>query len=235
MRTFLTADWRNLLMLNYAVEPDLLSPYIPSGVELDSWNGKTYVSMVGFLFLRTRVRGLWVPLHSNFEEVNLRFYVRKRTPEGWRRGVVFIKEIVPRRLIATVARVCYNEAYAAMPMRHRIELENGGLVEYSWRYQGNWNCLRASAVGEPYMPDANSHEEFITEHYWGYTRQRNGSCKEYNVDHMQWKVWRAQQPGLNCDVAALYGERFVEPLRGVPESAFVAQGSEVRVGDGSVL
>jgi hypothetical protein len=193
MRTFLTADWRYLLMLNYVVDPELLRPHVPPGVELDFWNGRTYLSMVGFLFQRTRVKGLSAPFHTDFEEVNIRFYVRRRTPEGWRRGVVFIKEIVPRRIIATVARVCYNESYAAMPMRHRIDIENGSLrngvvVEYAWRHKGEWNTLRATAIGAPRSPDDNSEEEFITEHYWGYTAQRSGGCAEYRVEHPRWIV-----------------------------------------------
>jgi uncharacterized protein len=235
MRGFLTAEWRHLLMLNYAVEPDLLRPHVPSGVELDAWNGKTYLSMVGFLFLRTRVLGLWMPWHSNFEEVNLRFYVRRRTPEGWRRGVVFIKEIVPRQLIAAVARLHYNEPYAAMPMRHSIAIGNGGSVEYAWRYRGRWNLLRAATIGAPYSPEEGSEEEFITEHYWGYTAQRNGGCQEYHVDHARWNVWQVRDAALQCDTAALYGVKFVKPLGSLPQSAFVAEGSPVTVGSGAAF
>jgi hypothetical protein len=240
MRKFLTADWRHLLMLNYVVEPDLLRPRVPSGVELDAWNGKTYLSLVGFLFQHTRVLGWRVPFHTDFEEVNLRFYVRRRTPEGWRRGVVFVKEIVPRQLIATVARIRYNEPYAAMPMRHRIELQNGrlrsgGLVEYAWRRQGQWNALRATPIGAPHSPIENSEEEFITEHYWGYTAQRNGGCAEYHVDHARWNVWQTQEAALHCDAASLYGPKFARPLSAPPESAFVAEGSPVVVSAGTAL
>ena len=197
MRKFLTAEWRYLLMLNYVVEPDLLRPHVPAGVELDAWNGKTYLSMVGFLFQETRVLGWRAPFHINFEEVNLRFYVRRRTDEGWRRGVVFIKEIVPRRLIATVARMCYNEPYVAMPMRHQLEIENGrlrngGSVEYAWRHQGRWNAMRAATIDAAHPPIENSEEEFITEHFWGYTAQRNGGCAEYRVEHPR---WNAEHPG----------------------------------------
>src|SRR5262245_20887686 len=110
-RDFLTADWRYLVMINYEVDPEILHPYIPGGTELDQWQGRTFVSVVGFLFLRTRVLGLTIPFHHNFEEVNLRFYVRRRAIEGWRRGVVFIREIVPRWAIAAVAREFYNENY----------------------------------------------------------------------------------------------------------------------------
>jgi hypothetical protein len=139
------------------------------------------------------VLGWQAPFHANFEEVNLRFYVRRRAPDGWRRGVVFIREIVPRRLIATVARLCYNEPYAAMPMRHHIDLENGelrggGSVEYAWRHQGRWNAIRAATIGAPHSPPQNSKDEFITEHYWGYTPQRNGGCVEYRVEHARWDV-----------------------------------------------
>lgn len=240
MRTFLTADWRYLLMLNYVVGSDLLRPHVPNGVELDAWNNRTYLSMVGFLFHRTRVMGWRVPHYTDFEEVNLRFYVRKRTPEGWRRGVVFIKEIVPRHLIAAVARACYNEPYAAMPMRHRIEIKNGQLrsgasVEYAWRHQGRWNALRATAIGAPYSPRENSEEEFITEHYWGYTAQRNGACAEYHVDHPRWNVWQTEGAALDCEVAALYGPKFAGPLRAPPHSAFIAEGSPVTVGAGAAV
>ena len=237
MRKFLTAEWRHLLMINYAVDPKLLLPHIPNGVELDTWNAKTYVSMVGFLFLRTRVMGLRIPLHSNFEEVNLRFYVRKRSPEGWRRGVVFLKEIVPRALIATVARIGYNEPYATMPMRHRIEIDNEGasLVEYSWRFNGRWNSLSGKTAGAPCRAREGSEEEFITEHYWGYTAQSDGRCKEYQVEHARWLIWRAENVALNCDVASICGAKFVQPLNSPPRSAFIADGSPVTVGSGEFL
>ena len=227
-------------MLNYVVEPDLLRAYCPNGVELDTWNDKYYVSMVGFQFLQTRVCGLCLPWHRDFEEVNLRFYVRRRSADGWRRGVVFINEIVPRQLIATVARLCYNEPYVAMPMRHAIDMENGqlrngGAVEYSWRYQGEWNSLRATVVGAPQPLTQASEEEFITEHYWGYTAQPNGECKEYHVDHPRWNVWQVRDASLRCSVASLYGAKFVGPLGVSPASAFVAQGSMVTVGPGVLL
>ena len=232
MHAFLTAEWRYLLMLSYEVEPDALRPHVPKGVELDAWEGKTFVSMVGFLFQRTRVMGVPAPLHTDFEEVNLRFYVRRHAPDGWRRGVVFIKEIVPRRLIAAVARARYNEPYSAMPMRHRVETEGSGLVEYAWRYRGEWNAMRAVTTGAPLSPLENSKEEFITEHYYGYTAQRDGGCAEYKVEHPRWNVWQAKEADLKCDVASLYGQKFVGPLRREPESAFVAEGSAVVVGSG---
>jgi uncharacterized protein YqjF (DUF2071 family) len=125
-RIFLTAEWRYLAMLNYEVDPAVLARRVPFGTELDTLNGKTFVSIIGFLFLKTRFLEIPVPLHQVFEEVNLRFYVRRRAEEGWRRGVVFVKEIVPRWAIAAVARRCYEENYVAMPMRHQIELDGAG-------------------------------------------------------------------------------------------------------------
>jgi hypothetical protein len=237
MRAFLTAEWRYLLMLNYAIEPRFLRAYVPQGVELDDWNGTTYVSMVGFLFQQTRVKGWRIPGHVNFEEVNLRFYVRRQAEEGWRRGVVFIREIVPRPLIATIAKICYEEPYLAMPMRHRIGLENGNLrdgaeVKYEWRHQDHWDSLSASVVGNSQIVAEGSEEEFITEHYWGYTQRKNGGCSEYKVEHPHWTIWRTRDPALRCDVASLYGEEFAEVLA-KPKSAFVAEGSAVTVYDGA--
>ncbi|HTO08358.1 MAG TPA: DUF2071 domain-containing protein, partial [Myxococcota bacterium] len=117
---FLTAEWRDLAMLNYEIDPAVLEPRVPAGTELDAWSGRTFVSVVGFRFLRTRVLGVPVPYHVDFDEVNLRFYVRRKSGADWRRGVVFVKEIVPRRAIALVARVAYAENYVAHPMRHSI-------------------------------------------------------------------------------------------------------------------
>lgn len=227
-------------MLNYVVDPELLRRYVPPGTELDDRDGTTYLSIVGFLFQRTRVLGVPIPLHRNFEEVNLRFYVRRRVAEGWRRGVVFIKEIVPRHAIATVARLCYDEPYVAMSMRHRIDAEGGilrpgGAVEYAWRYQGRWNSLRAVTEGVPQPLVEGSEAEFIAEHYWGYTARRRGGCSEYEVEHEPWRVWRVVRSQLDCAIETVYGPQFVEPLRGPPASAFVADGSPVRVRAGMRL
>ena len=231
---FLTAAWRYLAMLNYEVDPALLAHHVPNGTELDSWNGRTYVSMVGFLFLDTRLLGIPIPLHRNFEEVNLRFYVRRKGPEGWRRGVVFIREIVPRIAIATIARVVYNENYVAMPMRHRIDerdgtLADGGTVEYGWRLHGEWNTLGVSTIGEAAPLVTGSEEEFITEHYWGYAAQRDGGCVEYRVEHPSWRIWQVAGARLRCDVERLYGAEFAGALGAAPTSAFLADGSPIVV------
>src|SRR5215210_8688958 len=141
-RPFLNAEWRYLVMLNYATDPALVAGYAPVGTELDSWNGTTVVSVVGFLFLNTRVLGVRVPFHHSFEEVNLQFYVRRQDTRGqWRRGVVFVKEIVPRRAVAMIARRFYNENYVAMPMRHAVDAMRGAFT-YKWKYAGVWNHLR---------------------------------------------------------------------------------------------
>ena len=225
-RIFLTAEWRSLVMLNYAIDPGVLAGYLPRGLELDLWRGGALVSMVGFLFLKTRVLGVPVPFHQDFEEVNLRFYVRRRTPDGWRRGVVFVSEIVPRTAIAVTARAFYNEPYRAMPMRHRI---GGGEFSYSWKFHGRWHSLGARVSGEPQPLVPGSAEEFIFEHYWGCTRQRDGGTVEYEVGHPAWRVWTAKSAQLDCDIAALYGPAFVPALSAVPSSAFVAEGSPVIV------
>ncbi|HEY8461486.1 MAG TPA: DUF2071 domain-containing protein [Blastocatellia bacterium] len=236
-REFLAAEWRRLAMINYEVDPAVLLPFVPRGVELDAWNNRHFVSVVGFLFLKTRVLGLPIPFHRDFEEVNLRFYVRRRAEDGWRRGVVFIKEIAPRWAIATVARLVYNENYAARRMRHRADLRGGtiapnGSVEYSWRDGGSWHHVRAKTEGDARPLVAGSEEEFITEHYWGYAAQRDGGCVEYRVEHPRWRVWRTSEAAFECDVKRVYGRRFVECLGAKPASAFVADGSAVVVRKG---
>jgi uncharacterized protein YqjF (DUF2071 family) len=164
-------------MLNFEIDPGAITDLVPSGTELDSWNGTTFISLVGFRFLNTRVLGVGIPFHKNFSEVNLRFYVRRKTEGAWRRGVVFIKEVVPRRAIAWVARMVYNENYVALPMRHEmlrpVATSSPGRATYEWRYEGRWQQLSLRFSGSSFMPAEDSQECFITEHHWGYARQRD--------------------------------------------------------------
>jgi uncharacterized protein len=216
-------------MLNYAVDPKIVAPMVPPGTEIDFDNGETFLSVVGFLFVDTRVLGLPIPLHRDFEEVNLRFYVRKKSADTWRRGVVFVRELVPKRAIATIARVFYGEPYLTLPMNHEIEHRDGKLnVEYSWKRGRKLESITMSATGEPQIIPEGTHAEFITEHYWGYTSVRGG-CSEYRVEHPRWKVWTADSFELAADIAALYGEQFVDPLSAKPHSAFIAEGSPIEV------
>ena len=227
---FLTAQWRSLAMLNYEIDPAILKPFVPRGTELDQWNGKTFVSVIGFLFLDTRVLGLPIPFHTNFEEVNLRFYVRRKSEGGWRRGVTFLREIAPRRAVALIANSLYNERYLALPMRHRVDLESqNGSAEYSWRFRKRWNHLRVETAGGWKEIEAGSPEEFITEHYWGYAAQRDGGCMEYRVEHPRWRVMQTTKAEFDCDVAATYGAEYSAPLSLSPASAFVAEGSEITI------
>lgn len=234
-RAFLTAQWRHLVMLNFAVEPAVVEPYVPAGTELDFFHGSTYLSVVGFQFLGTKLLGVPIPCHKNFEEINLRLYVRRGVDDGWRRGVVFIKEIVPRWMVSLVARTVYNENYVTHKTRYLIELPvqgKPGKVGYEW-HAGRWQGVAAGMVGEPVPLAPGSEEEFITEHYWGYTRQKDGGTMEYQVEHPAWRVWTATEAKLDADVSDLYGPKFLPVLTAEPTSAFVADGSPVVVRRGT--
>lgn len=236
-KMFLTAEWRHLAMLNFGIDPATLSPFVPTGTELDFWEGKALISVVGFLFLKTRVLGLPIPLHQDFEEVNLRFYVRRKAEEGWRRGVVFIREIVPKRMIAFVARRFYNEPYLALPMSHNLAMNSGNLhsAEYRWVFNQQKNSLRVVTQGYARDLEPGSEAEFITEHYWGYNKQRDGSTLEYRVDHPRWRVYEADESAFDGDAAALYGKEFSKSLGRKPSSAFLAVGSQVTVYKGAPI
>ncbi|HKB09054.1 MAG TPA: DUF2071 domain-containing protein [Vicinamibacterales bacterium] len=238
-RPFLTAEWRHLAMLSYRADPALLAPLVPAGTELDLWRDQALVSIVGFQFLQTRVRGLAIPYHQGFEEVNLRFYTKRLVGGELRRGVTFIRELVPRRAIATAAQWTYNEPYTAVPMRSSISMSTSGApatVTYEWRTSrsraSDWCSLRVAVHdATPTIPDADSDARFVTEHYWGYTRQRDGSTLEYEVEHPRWRVRAAADASLHGDLTALYGDAFAGILQTPPCSAFLADGSAVTVFD----
>lgn len=220
-------------MLNYEIAPEILLPYVPRGTELESYRGHTYISLVGFLFSNTRIWGVPLPLHSAFEEVNLRFYVTRKHPEGIRRGVVFVKELVPSHMIAFAARTLYNENYQRVPMRNELEMvgETGySRVRYCWEYE-NTEMVVGADVDEPaFLPKSESVEAFVAEHYWGYSSLRDGNTLEYRVDHPPWKIRRACKSVCRCDVDQLYGPEFAAHIsERSPHSAFIAEGSEVNI------
>jgi uncharacterized protein len=228
-RPFLTAAWRHLALVNFEVDDAVLRPLVPRGVTLDLHDGRALASVVGFRFLDTRVLGVAVPWHRDFDEVNLRFYVRRELPNGEvRRGVTFVRELVPRAAIAFVARLAYDEPYRALPMRSAAPAPPGRLV-YEWRAGGRWQHVAATAVGEGRPASPGSEAAFVTERAWGYTTQRDGGTIEYAVTHPSWHVWNADAPSLDADVRELYGAAFVDALTQAPVSAYVADGSEVTV------
>ncbi|MDB5202820.1 MAG: uncharacterized protein JWQ27_2229 [Ferruginibacter sp.] len=227
-KPFLEAEWRNLIMVNYVVDPKILEPYLPAGTTVDLFHGKAYVSLVGFLFAETKVLGVKIPFHINFEEVNLRFYV---THEG-KRGVVFIKEIVPKAAISFVANNLFGEKYATAPMKHFfLQAGEDFVFSFQWKSDGRWNMLEAVTETHAVEMPPGSEEEFIAEHYYGYSRKNERTTFEYEVKHPRWRVFPVIEYTVNTDFAGLYGDAFAALKDSVPASVFVAQGSAISVGN----
>jgi len=235
-KSFLTAEWRKLIMANYAVAPEALEPFRPAGTALDLFEGRCYVSLVGFLFQNTRLKSIPIPFHRTFEEVNLRFYVQHTTASGERRrGVVFISELVPRFALTLVANTIYGENYATVAMRHEWREEGDSRsVGYSWRQRNRWHELRVKAALKSAAIEAGSAEEFFTEHYWGYTK-RGSWTSEYQVLHPRWESYAVLEQTIDVDFGGLYGEAFAGLSERVPESILLAEGSEVEVRSGERL
>jgi uncharacterized protein YqjF (DUF2071 family) len=235
MRPFLTAYWKNLIMANYEIEATVLRPYLPAGTELDFFNNTCYTSLVGFMFLETRIKGISIPYYTNFEEFNLRFYVRFKENEKWRRGVVFIKEIVPRKMISYIANIFYGEHYLYAPMKNSLKEKNDLFeIKYEWRFNKEWNFIEAVAEKKSSPAKENSEEEFITEHYWGYTKLTDNSTSVYEVVHPKWNIHKVVSSELFCDVKNMYGEKFTSYFK-KPVSVFVADGSVVEVKNRKVI
>jgi uncharacterized protein YqjF (DUF2071 family) len=246
--TFLTAEWRKLIMAQYAIDPALLAPYLPGGLELDLYQDSEaphtpatcYVSLVGFLFTRVRLKGIPPPFHTTFEEVNLRFYVRRNLPDGThRRGVVFISEIVPKPAITLLARALYGEAYRTARTRHTWATTPTSLdVRYDWKHRGHWQTVSAHASPQPEPIAPNSLNEFITEHYWGYTKRRilfgrPGGTGEYGVAHPRWQVYPLISTHIEADFGSLYGPSFAPLTQREPDHVLLAEGSPIAIRSGS--
>jgi hypothetical protein len=231
-KPFLNAEWRKLAMANFAINPSILEKYVPYKTELDIFNGTCYVSLVGFLFANTKLKGVKIPFHTNFEEVNLRFYVKHQDEEGeWKRGVVFVKEIVPKPMLTLVANTLYKEHYQTMPMAHEWKTEGENLsVTYQWKSKQQ-NKFTVIADKTPQQLPAHSEAEFITEHYWGYTRVNENKTLEYKVEHPSWDIYNVNAYTIEVDFGELYGNEFSFLNNEKPLSVFLAEGSEIKVLD----
>ena len=231
MPPFLSASWENLALVNYAVSPEILLPYVPKGTELDTWNDVYYVSLVGFMFTNVRLLGVPIPFHTDFEEVNLRFYVRRKDGNAWKRGVVFIKEIVPKTMISLVANTLYKEHYVTLEMKHEYTTNPDGnrSWKYQWKYQNQWNKLSVITENQSVPIIKGSESEFISEHFWGYTKVSETETTEYEVKHPTWNIYPVLSSQIDCNLAGLYGQPFQEMLENPPLSVFLAQGSAIEV------
>ncbi len=228
--SFLTAEWRKLALANYEVSTDLLKPYLPHGTELDIWNGRCYASLVGFMFKNVRLLGIPVPFHKEFEEVNLRFYVRYKSNGEWRRGAVFISELVPKMAVTFVANTVYREHYETVPMRH-VWKNDGNIqtIGYDWKKQSRWHSFHLDAATNALSMLPGSEAEFITEHYWGYAKYSATQTNEYQVTHPRWEVYDVKSHKIDVDFAKLYGPIFAELNQIKPTSIMLAEGSEITI------
>ena len=233
--TLLKASWNNLFMANYVIDPKVLLPYLSYGTELDLFEGKCYVSLVGFMFLDTKLIGIKFPFHTNFEEVNLRFYVKYNDKGTIKRGVVFIKEIVSKHMLALIANTLYNEKYERMPMKESLTEEDGVVsVSYEW-FKEEWHSINVEFTKELSAIAAESEEEFITEHYWGYNKVNENVSTEYGVEHPRWSVYTLINHTIKVDFGKVYGADFEFLNNLQPDSVFVADGSKVVIKKGKKI
>jgi len=227
---FLRAEWNNIILANYSVPKEILQPYVPHKTELAFFEGRSFVSLVGFMFLNTKIYGLSIPMHTNFEEVNLRFYVRYNDHGFWKKGVVFIKEIVPKRAISFIANNVYGENYITLSMRHQ-HIDKGEIFSaaYEWNYKNKWNKISATTDKKSKPVIINSPEEFFADHYWGYSKSNNLKTYEYEVAHERWDIFKVSSYDIDCDFGALYGNEFAFLDGKKPDSILMTRGSNIKV------
>ncbi|MGI9174091.1 MAG: YqjF family protein [Rhodothermales bacterium] len=223
---FLTAHWANLTLLTYRVPPRALEPYLPPGTEPDVQDGSAFASLVGFDFLDTRVLGIPWPGFRNFPEFNLRLYVRR----GEERGVVFVREIVPQRFVAWVARTLYGEPYYAAPIHNeRTETSDRLAMTYRFTWQGRPQTMHVEGAKPATTPGLSSDAHYFKEHQWGFGTTRTGKIIRYEVAHPTWRTYNVQSYRLDLDWAHVYGPGWAFLQDEEPFSVVLAEGSDVRV------
>ncbi len=226
---FLRANWENLIMANYEIEPSALAPYLPKGVELDFYNNKTYVSLVGFMFKNTRLFGVPIPFFGSFEEINLRFYVKKVENRKIKKGVVFINETVPFKIVALLANKLYKEHYISIPTRNSIDITEHKKIKYEWKVNDKWNSIAVQSDIKKYKIEQSTIEEFIFERYFGFTKLSDNSTQEYQIHHPKWMTHEILNTHIDCDFRSMYGDTFAGLENQTPDSIILAEGSQVSV------
>ena len=227
--TFLTANWENLVMANYEVGPVVLEPYLPNGVELDVYEGKAFVSLVGFMFKKTKLFGVPIPFFGSFEEINLRFYVKRKDGNKIKKGVVFINETVPFKLVAFLANKLYKEHYISIPTKHAIECDTTKKISYQWKMRDHWNSMVIDSETQKNKIEHTSIEEFIFERYFGFTKIDKNITQEYRIRHPKWQVNKILEANISCDFGNMYGMAFENLSTRKPDSVIIAEGSNVAV------
>ena len=216
-------------MANYEIEPSALAPYLPKGVELDFYNNKTYVSLVGFMFKNTRLFGVPIPFFGSFEEINLRFYVKKVENRKIKKGVVFINETVPFKIVALLANKLYKEHYISIPTRNSIDITEYKKIKYEWKVNDKWNSIAVQSDTKKYKIEQGTIEEFIFERYFGFTKLSDNSTQEYQIHHPKWMTHEILNTHIDCDFRSMYGEAFAGLENQTPDSIIIAEGSLVSV------
>jgi uncharacterized protein YqjF (DUF2071 family) len=227
--TFLKANWENLVMANYEVEPSILAPYLPNGVELDFFKNKTYVSLVGFMFKKTSLFGVPIPFFGSFEEINLRFYVKRIEGKKIKKGVVFINETVPFKIVALLANKLYKEHYISIPTKNSIDIAEHKNIQYEWKMNEKWNSITVQSDINKYKIEPSSIEEFIFERYFGFTKLSPSCTQEYRIHHPKWNIHKILNYTIDCDFGPMYGNAFAILNNQAPNSIIMAEGSQVRV------
>lgn len=230
MRVFLKAKWENIIMVNYEIEPKLLLPFLPNGLSLDLFDGKAYISLVGFMFKNTKLFNVPIPFFGSFEEINLRFYVTRKEDDVIKRGVVFINETIPYKLVAWMANKLYKEHYTVVPTKHHI-LNNDKInqIKFEWLLQNKWHSIAVDFDSKKETMKTNSLEKFIYEHYYGYTKINDLQTEEYQLKHPSWKIHKVIDSKINCDFEAMYGKSFSILNQMKPSSVYIAEGSDVSI------
>jgi uncharacterized protein YqjF (DUF2071 family) len=230
MKTLLAANWTNLVVATFETEEKLLKKYLPCKTEVNDWNGKYYMSLVGFMFSKPVIAGIPSPFYRSFEEINLRFYVKHKSKTEWKNGVVFIKEISPSKMIGLAAKLLYHESFISLPMKHIITMTDIKLkTEYYWKISRQWNYLKLTTSLSPYEPENSSLESFIRNHYQGYTKNTETKTSKFEIEHRHWSIYPSLSFDMQLNTENIYGREFCEYFQQKPSTSFLMDGSRTKV------
>ena len=178
-------EWRDVFFASYPVDPETVAPQIPDQLDIDTFEGTAYLSVVPFVIGDIRPTGLPSLFGLTMPELNLRTYV---TCDG-QPGIYFFN-LDAGDLLGTIGARLFNQLpyyYADMSyesgmktrFRSRRRTPGARALEFDATYGPN---------GSPFRPDPGTVERFLVERYRYFTEAQDGTIRYADIEHEPWTL-----------------------------------------------
>lgn len=225
--------WRNVVHVNYQIAPEVLHPYLPPRTEILLFQNKCFITLTALVYDQVKFKGLNIPLHREIPEVNLRFYVSAADGSKSKNGVVLLKRIIAKPLLAFAGQLLFQEQYAVMPISYFVRKQSTErLVKYFWKNNppyGEWHSLSVKTSHSSIAFNEDDQVAFLTKPTLRFSGGRSMRTRVSEIEYKVTNVFEVDDYQLDVKFSVLFGGKFQFLSRQKPESVYLLEDSEVTV------